>query len=263
MDERDADRLEADLRLLKGGEVERISPDSLVITILNTDDWNDHIVQLKEFFWPLIKEAYQREDNELERQLRIDFENAKKIYCQIKDGRVIGYCSIEQDRKDASLGIVRDIIVREKERGRKIGEKLYTLLFSDQHWDAVVGVSVNFAAIKTRIRVSQHYGYKGFYGSQGTGTEVIEQLRKKNLEYMIHEDLIAELPAVPPHDQGYVFLKSDVLLPFDQNDLERLNQDSEFYQIAQELLHLQGLVGSNVTVAGHLINMRSENKKLL
>lgn len=256
MDDGITDRLEADLRLLKGAEVERISPDSLVITILNTDDWNEYILQLKGYFWPLIKEAYQRKEDELERQLRIDFENAKKVYCQVKDGKVIGYCSIEQDEKDASLGIVRDIIVQQNEQGKRIGEKLYSSLFSDQEWNAVIGVSVNFAAIKTRIRVSEQHGYKGYYGSQGTGSEVIEELRKKNLEYMTHEDLIAELSAVPPHDQGYVFLKSDVLPPFDQNDLGKLDQNSNFYLIAQELLRLQGLVGSHATAAGHLINVR-------
>lgn len=256
MDDGALDRLETALRLLKGAEIERRSDDSLVITILNVDDWNDHILQLKEYFWPLIKEAYRREDDELERQLRIDFENAKKIYCHVKNGKVIGYCSVEQDRDDASLGIVRDIIVQKKEQGKRIGEKLYSDLFSDQEWNAVVGVSVNFAAIKTRIRVSERHGYKGYYGSQGTGNEIVERLRKKNLKYMTNEDLIAELPTVPSHDQGYVFLKSDVLPPLDQNDLEKLNQDSEFHKIAQELLRLQGLVGSKVTVAGHLINVR-------
>ncbi|MBI4239791.1 GNAT family N-acetyltransferase [Candidatus Uhrbacteria bacterium] len=250
------EQLEAHLRLLRGAEVRRVSDNSLAITILQHDDWNKHIKQLKDHFWPLIKEAYQREDDELERQLRIDFENAKKVYCEINNGMVIGFCSIEQDSNDTTLGIVRDIIVQENERGKKIGEKLYSCLFSDQEWNAVIGASLNFAAIKTRIRVSEQHGYKGYYGPQGTGNELVEKLRRRNLEYMTHEDLIAELPVLPPHDEGYVFLKPDVLLPFDPKDLEKLDSHSEFYSIAQEILRLQELVGQDVTVAGHLINVR-------
>ncbi len=202
------DALEARLKSLIGAEVEKLSESAFVITVLNQDDWNENILQLKDFFWPLIKDAYKREEDELERQLSIDFENAKKVYIERGIAGLKGFCSIEQYAKDPSIGIVRDIIVEEKERGKGIGEKLYTSLFANHEFKAVIGVSLNFGAIKTRIKVSEKYGYKGYYGPQGGGDTAVEYLRGVNNEYMSHESLLDESVGPPPSWRRLGLLKA-------------------------------------------------------
>lgn len=253
------------LRNLKGADIIQLTPTEFAIDITNPEKWNKNITQLKKEFWGLIKEAYNREDNELERQLQLTFENTKNVYALTNSEQIIGFCSIEQHNLDPKVGIVRDIIIEKKERGKGLSKDLYSLMFSQHKYDAFIGVSVNFAAIKTRIATSKQYGYSNYYGSMGSGNPEIERLRKLNEEYMLSKRLFAN-EKLPKGNDGFILLETDVLPPLTKEDIAQLDPLSDLYNQAQEILELQKNYYKNdqpfATVAGHLINIREKNNFL-
>lgn len=245
------------LQSLKGAELVGLTPTDFALNVTDPAEWDANIRQLADAFWPLIKEAYDRPDEELERQLQLTFENAKNVYVRLEEDLIVGFCSLGQHDVDPKVGIVRDIIVAAAKRGNGLSRDLYSLMFSQHAYDAMIGVSVTLAAIKMRIATSEKHGFRGYYGSMGSGDPEVERLRKLNDEYMLAKRMSVE-QRLPPGNEGFVLLQADVLPPLHHEDTARLDPSSPLFSEARRILELQrGYAdGQSLTVAGHLINVR-------
>ncbi|TSC85898.1 MAG: hypothetical protein G01um10148_806 [Parcubacteria group bacterium Gr01-1014_8] len=253
--------LKLKLENFKGASMD-ISSASLVLTVKDKEMWNENIVQLKDLFWPLIKEAYDRDEAEFERQLQITFESVDKVFIKTSDSRVLGFCCIERDASDASVAILRDIIVGKEHQQKGIGKDLYTTIFSEPSFNSIISASTTLAAIMSRIAVGKTKGFTTYYGTTGTGIAEVERLRKLDIDYLSRTDVLApDQSLLPSGNEGLVLTDEDYILRMKTADIARLpngNIKNQAEKIFALQTSLDERLGSNAPiVGGHLISIKT------
>lgn len=249
---------------LKGAFANEMPNNEVVLTVADKGAWNQNMEQLKDRFWPLIKEAYERSDEEVERQLQITFENVDKVFIKHADSKVLGFCCMESHPSDESVGIIRDIIVRKDMQGTGIGKELYASLFSEPKYDAIISATTTLAAEINRFNVGDTKGFKSFYGTMGTGDPEVERLRAFNTDYLRATDVLVPNQArIPDGYEGLVLTKEEYVPRLDKEEVEKM-ADGPLKDEGRKILELQAMFDERKydiqpVVAGHLISIRKKD----
>ena len=251
---------------LKGAFANEKSNNELVLNVSDKNTWNQNMEQMKDWFWPLIKEAYERSDEEVNRQLQITFENVDKVIIEHSGSEVVGFCCLESHSADKTVGIIRDVIVRKDKQGTGIGKDLYTALFSEKQYDAIISATTTLAAEINRFNVGETMGFESFYGTMGTGRADVERLRERDTEYLQATNVLAPNQAqIPPEYKGLVLTNEDYIPRLNKKEVESLMQP-DLKAEAEKILKLQEMFDERPynnpqVVAGHLISIRQKNRR--
>jgi len=271
------------LRSLKGVQYNALSESDFVLTVDDAQRWNASIEQMKDF-WPLIKEAYKRDDSELARQLAISFENVDKVFIKTKGSDIAGFCCIERHKQDSSVVILRDVIVQEQYQGSDIGENLYGALFSEDGAESVVsattrpGTDINavtsttntIPAIMHRFRAGARKGFDTYYGDMGDDDPEVERLRGLDTEYLRATNVLVQ--EAPEGHRGLAVVAENYIPPLRIEDAEKMEARAaqegpgkEIFQAlasqARTIIALQKTLdeskgAGSAVVAGHLVSMK-------
>ena len=274
-------------RSLEGAQCNALSESDFVLAVDDAERWNASIEQMKDF-WPLIKEAYRRDDSELSRQLAISFENVDKVFIKTKGSDIAGFCCIERHKQDPSVVILRDVIVQEQYQGSDIGENLYGALFSEDGAESVVsattrpGTDINavtsttntIPAIMHRFRAGARKGFDTYYGDMGDGDPEVERLRGLDTEYLRTTNVLVQ-EAAEGH-RGIVVVTTDYIPPLRIEDAEKMEARAaqegpgkEIFQAlasqARTIIALQKTLdeskgAGSAVIAGHLVSIKRKRE---
>ena len=260
------------LHNLKGAFVNETSGGA-TLTIQDKQKWNEGIPQMQELFWSLIKEAYERTDEEVGRQLQISFENVHKIFIKTDGTKVLGFLCVENVKSDPSVAIIRDVIVRKELQNKGLGKELYASLFSQPEYRAVISATTTLAAEMNRFNVGNTNGFESYYGTMKSDNpdaqKKIERLRELDTEYLKDAKVLADgqsLVELNGKYKGLVLTTEDYIPRLSPEEVATmpdgpLKEQGELIIAVQKRLDDQLGKDKAPVVAGHLISIRQENRR--
>lgn len=249
---------------LVGARPRAVSEDSYIVTIEDRKAWRASLEQLIPLFGELVFREYGIGTYELDsplmrleiiRQLELSFRRTKRMYLITLQQEIVGLCTLEEHDLDHEVGILGDIIVREGYRGKGYGERLYTLLFSNNSLRALVGVKTSPTAVVIRGNIASRYGYQSYFADMPGGDVTTQRLRKLTMHYLEQEGMLLDSSLLP---EGFVLLNSRVLPPLQEDDIF-MSPENPLFDIFYKILELQKNYQEG-TVAGILVTFKTPSE---
>jgi GNAT superfamily N-acetyltransferase len=251
---------------LEGAKTETIKSEGFIgykVAVNNPSLWGSKLEQLIPLFGKVIFEEYEKEVFDQEdpkqqpralHQIEVSFKDIDYMYILENEQDFVGLIAMKVLQKEPKIGVVIELILEPKYRGKGISKKLYDLVFKQRDFYVITSYSRYPAAVSARHKIGQQYGYETVFGDMAAENADIGKMQSYAKDYFLSEGIVSPVEAPP----GYMFLKGELNInePLKEGDA-KFDQSDPLFAPFNRILEIQK-TNEKDTAVGLLVSIRKD-----